>query len=91
MNTGIQDAVVLGHALAAVVAGRADERSLDDYERVRRPVAEHVVALTDRMTRAATLRGAAARSIRNAAIRLLGSIPAATRRMAFELAELRYR
>ncbi len=91
MNTGIQDAVVLGHALAAVVTERADEHSLDEYERTRRPVAQHVVALTDRMTRAATLRNAGARSLRNAAIRLLGSIPAVTTRMAFELAELRYR
>jgi 2-polyprenyl-6-methoxyphenol hydroxylase-like FAD-dependent oxidoreductase len=56
MNTGIQDAVALGHALAGGLAGRADETRLDEYERIRRPIAERVVAFTDRITRAATLR-----------------------------------
>jgi 2-polyprenyl-6-methoxyphenol hydroxylase-like FAD-dependent oxidoreductase len=91
MNTGIQDAVALGHALAEVLAARNGEDPLDEYERERRPVAEHVVALTDRITRAATISGESLRSIRNAVIRLVGSIPAVRRRMAFELAELRYR
>ena len=90
MNTGIQDAVALGHALAAVVTARADEDSLDKYERSRRPVAQQVVAFTDRITRAATLRSRGARSVRNATIRLVGAIPAVKRQMAFELAELRY-
>lgn len=90
MNTGIQDAIVLGHALVEVIRARASEDSFSQYERSRRPVAEHVVALTDRMTRTATMHGRRARSVRNAAIRLIGSIPAVRRRMAFELAELRY-
>lgn len=90
MNTGIQDAVALGHALAAVVTARANEDLLDNYERSRRPVAERVVAFTDRITWAATMRSQRARAARNAAIRLVGSIPTVTRRMAFELAELRY-
>jgi 2-polyprenyl-6-methoxyphenol hydroxylase-like FAD-dependent oxidoreductase len=91
MNTGIQDAVMLGHALSAVIAGRAGERELDRYERVRRPVAERVVAFTDRMTRAATLRGAVSRRLRNAVIGAVGSIPALPRTLAFELAGLRNR
>jgi 2-polyprenyl-6-methoxyphenol hydroxylase-like FAD-dependent oxidoreductase len=90
MNTGIQDAVALGHALVEVLAARGNEDALGDYERKRRPVAEHVVAFTDRMTRAATLHSRAARSVRNAAIRLAGSIPVVRRKIAFELAELRY-
>jgi len=90
MNTGIQDAVALGHALVAVVTAGADEDLLDQYEHGRRPVAQQVVAFTDRITRAATLRSRIARSVRNAAIRLVGSIPAVRRKMAFELAELRY-
>ena len=91
MNTGIQDAVALGHALADVIGARAGEEALNEYERRRRPVAEHVVALTDRMTRTATLRGRRARSLRNAVVRLVAAIPGVRRRMAFELAELRYR
>ncbi|MGH8479900.1 MAG: FAD-dependent monooxygenase, partial [Gammaproteobacteria bacterium] len=70
MNTGIQDAVALGHALAAVLAGRAAES-----QRTRRPVAERVVAFTDRMTRVATLHGHRARSVRNGVIRVIGRIP----------------
>jgi 2-polyprenyl-6-methoxyphenol hydroxylase-like FAD-dependent oxidoreductase len=91
MNTGIQDAVALGHALAAVLAGRVAESRLDEYERTRRPVAQRVVAFTDRMTRAATLRGRRARSVRNGVIGAIGRIPAVRRRLAIELAELRYR
>jgi 2-polyprenyl-6-methoxyphenol hydroxylase-like FAD-dependent oxidoreductase len=48
MNTGIQDGVALGCALAA---GRVEE-----YEGRRRPVATDVVAFTDRMTKVATAR-----------------------------------
>src|SRR3954471_24063843 len=54
MNTGIQDAVALGGLLAAVFTGRAGEETLDGYGSSRRPVAAGVVAMTDRMTRAAT-------------------------------------
>jgi 2-polyprenyl-6-methoxyphenol hydroxylase-like FAD-dependent oxidoreductase len=91
MNTGIQDAVVLGHALAAVLAGGAAESQLDEYERTRRPVAERVVAFTDRMTRVATLRSSRARSVRNGVIGVIGRIPAVRRRLAMELAGLRHR
>ena len=91
MNTGIQDGVALGNALAAVVAGRADESRLDQYERIRRPVAERVVAFTDRMTRMATLRSPGARAVRNAVIGLIGRIPAARRWLSTELSELRNR
>jgi 2-polyprenyl-6-methoxyphenol hydroxylase-like FAD-dependent oxidoreductase len=89
MNTGIQDAVVLGHALAAVLAGRADETRLDQYERTRRPVAERVVSFTDRATRMATLRSAGSRAMRNAAISVIGRIPPVRRWLATELAGLR--
>jgi 2-polyprenyl-6-methoxyphenol hydroxylase-like FAD-dependent oxidoreductase len=91
MNTGIQDAIMLGHVLAKVLSGQAPESWLDTYERRRRPVGQHVVALTDRMTRVATLRSRWARLIRNALLRLVGRIPAVQRRLAQELAELRYK
>jgi 2-polyprenyl-6-methoxyphenol hydroxylase-like FAD-dependent oxidoreductase len=91
MNTGIQDAVALGHALADVVSGRAAESRLDLYDRTRRPVAQRVVAFTDRMTRMATLRNPRARAVRNVLISVIGRIPAARRWLAIELAELRNR
>ena len=91
MNTGIQDAVSLGHALAAVLGGSADEKSLDDYERTRRPIASRVVAITDRMTRVATLRTPLSRTVRNTLINLLGRIPAAVGAFATEIAGLRNR
>ena len=91
MNTGIQDAVALGHALSAVLGGRADESRLDEYEQTRRPVAERVVAFTDRMTRMGTLRSPQSRAVRNAAIRVIGRIPALRRRLATELSGLRNR
>jgi 2-polyprenyl-6-methoxyphenol hydroxylase-like FAD-dependent oxidoreductase len=91
MTTGIQDAVALGHALADVIGARAGEEALNEYERRRRPVTEHVVAFTDRMTQTATLRGLRARSRRNGVVRLVAAIPGVRRRIAFELAELRYR
>ena len=91
MNTGIQDAVALGHALAEVLGGRADERRLDEYERTRRPIAQRVVAFTDRMTRMATLRTSRGRAVRNAAISVFGRVPAVRRRLAIELSGLRNR
>lgn len=91
MNTGIQDAVALGDALADVLSGGAPERQLDVYERIRRPVAERVVAFTHRMTRLATLRSRRAKRVRNALINMIGRIPAVRRWLATELSELRYR
>ena len=46
MNTGIQDAYNLGWKLAAVADG-ATPSLLDTYEAERRPVAEHVLALSN--------------------------------------------
>jgi 2-polyprenyl-6-methoxyphenol hydroxylase-like FAD-dependent oxidoreductase len=91
MNTGIQDAVALGHALVSLLNGRTDERALDRYERSRRPVAARVLAFTDRMTRMATLRNPRIRAVRNTAIHLIGRIPAARRWLTVELAGLRNR
>jgi 2-polyprenyl-6-methoxyphenol hydroxylase-like FAD-dependent oxidoreductase len=68
MNTGIQDAADLGGALAAVIAGTAHPDSLDGFAERRRPVAAGVVALTDWMTRIATIRSAPGRAIRNAVL-----------------------
>ena len=81
MNTGIQDAM----ALAAVLS---EGRDLDAYEAQRRPVAAGVVALTDRMTRVATLRNRPLIAVRNTVLPLIGHIPAVRRGLAMNLSEL---
>ena len=91
MNTGIQDAIELGHALVATLRKGEADQPLVDYEQHRRPIAQRVVNFTDRMTRAATLHNRPARSLRNAAIHAVGRIPAVRQQLAFELAELRNR
>ncbi|HWF00981.1 MAG TPA: FAD-dependent monooxygenase [Caulobacteraceae bacterium] len=48
MNTGIGDAINLAWKLAAVAAGRADQRLLDTYEPERIAFARQLVATTDR-------------------------------------------
>lgn len=47
MNTGIQDAYNLGWKLAAVANGTASLELLDTYEAERRPVAAHVLELSN--------------------------------------------
>ncbi|MBO0853591.1 MAG: FAD-dependent monooxygenase [Nocardia sp.] len=87
MNTGIQDAALLGTLLARVLAGESEDL-LAEYERARRPVAADVVRMTDRMTRMATLRARPARTARNAMIRVAARIPAARHALAYQLSEL---
>lgn len=89
MNTGIQDAIMLGHVLAAVISENANESLLDNYEKIRRPVAERVVQFTDRMTRMATLRRPKSRALRNRMLSIVGRIPALPRKLAMELSGLR--
>ncbi|WP_422744848.1 FAD-dependent oxidoreductase [Mycobacterium sp. WMMD1722] len=89
MNLGIQDAIALGDALAAVLAGGSDSL-LDDYSRARRPIATDVVTMTDRLTRLATV-PSAWRPLRNNAIRIAGRLPAVPRRLAWQLSGLVYR
>ncbi|HET7665126.1 MAG TPA: FAD-dependent monooxygenase [Mycobacterium sp.] len=89
MNLGIQDGVALADALAAVHGGAPDS-VLADYSAARRPIAQQVVEMTDRLTRLATL-PRAARPIRNTAIGLAGRIPAVQRGLASRLSGLVYR
>ncbi|WP_330182113.1 FAD-dependent monooxygenase [Nocardia sp. NBC_01503] len=86
MNTGIQDAALLGTLLARTTRGEPD--LLDTYETTRRPVALGVVTFTDRVTRMATLRPAPARLMRNLLISTATRIPAVRRTLAYRIAEL---
>jgi 2-polyprenyl-6-methoxyphenol hydroxylase-like FAD-dependent oxidoreductase len=89
MNLGIQDAAALAETLAAVLDGGPDSL-LDDYSATRRPIAQQVVELTDRLTKLATL-PRALRPVRNVFLGVVGHIPAATRALASRLSGLVYR
>jgi 2-polyprenyl-6-methoxyphenol hydroxylase-like FAD-dependent oxidoreductase len=89
MNLGIQDAVALADALTAALHGGSDSL-LDEYSATRRPIAQQVVELTDRLTKLATL-PRALRPVRNAMLGVIGHIRPATRALASRLSGLVYR
>ena len=88
MNTGIQDAVALAGRLTAVLRDGAPDSVLDDYEAERRVVAAKVVAMTDRITRIATVDSVPLRKARNALLRALDWVPAVHHSLAMRLSEL---
>jgi 2-polyprenyl-6-methoxyphenol hydroxylase-like FAD-dependent oxidoreductase len=94
MNLGIQDAVALADALTTVLRGGPDtalnDQALDVYAETRRPIAQGVISLTDKLTRLATA-PTAVRPIRNTFIGLAGRIPAVQRALAERLSGLVYR
>lgn len=90
MNTGIQDATSLAQALAATLRD-GDESRLDAWAEARHRVARDVVALTDRITRAATMTSPFGQSLRDAAIAFAGHVPAVRGTIARRLAELEVR
>jgi 2-polyprenyl-6-methoxyphenol hydroxylase-like FAD-dependent oxidoreductase len=85
MNLGIQDAVALAEALS-----EGSDAALERYSASRRPIAQQVVTMTDRLTRLATL-PPAVRPLRNAAIGVAGRLPAVQRALAMRLSGLVYR
>lgn len=87
MNTGIQDAVALAEPLVRAMT-TGDAAGLDAWSARRHEIARSVVNLTDRMTRAATLKSRPAELLRNAAISLIGHVPGVADRVARQLAEL---
>jgi 2-polyprenyl-6-methoxyphenol hydroxylase-like FAD-dependent oxidoreductase len=89
MNIGIQDACDLGDRFASVLQGREDDSLLDKYEATRRPIAERVVSLTDRLTRIATVKGSVRQELRNFALEVLDHLPRVQQKLAMQLAELR--
>ncbi|MEU5880086.1 FAD-dependent oxidoreductase [Spirillospora sp. NPDC047279] len=89
MNAGITDAVALAGILAKVLDHGSPDL-LDEYGRTRRPVAEQVVHLADRLTRLATA-DRRTRLLRNLVLGALGRVPAFRRRLALRLSGLVYR
>jgi len=84
---GISDQAIQGPASYQSEIG-ADEALLDTWAADRHKIAEGVVALTDRMTRMATLRSPGGRALRNVAIGFAGHIPSIGRALARNVAEL---
>src|SRR5215212_2700539 len=72
MNMGIQDAIALADVLDRVIDGAPDDL-LDAYSAQRRPIAQQVLRLTDRLTTLATL-PPAVRPARNAAMTLASHV-----------------
>jgi 2-polyprenyl-6-methoxyphenol hydroxylase-like FAD-dependent oxidoreductase len=88
MNVGILDAIALARALRQALAG--NETALDAYGTTRRPVAQQVIALADRLTRMATARPGL-RAARNLLLRTLSRLPMVRERLAWRLSGLVYR
>jgi 2-polyprenyl-6-methoxyphenol hydroxylase-like FAD-dependent oxidoreductase len=87
MNTGIQDAVSLAAKLAETIEDGNDAR-LDDWAAERHRVARDVVAMTDRMTRLATIKSPTGQTLRNVAVAFAGHLPTVRAALARTLAEL---
>ncbi|MEJ2860223.1 FAD-dependent monooxygenase [Actinomycetospora flava] len=88
MNTGIQDAANLAWKLALVAQGRADASLLDTYQDERHPVGATVVRGTTVLTEVGTATGAKA-AVRDAALFVVGHVPALGAAAATTAAELR--
>lgn len=88
MNVGILDAITLARALRQALAG--NEAALDAYGSTRRPVAQQVIALADRLTRMATARPGL-RAVRNLVLRALARVPMVRHQLAWRLSGLVYR
>lgn len=86
MNTGIQDAIALADSLEQAIQTR-DAGALDRYEAERRPVAERVITLADRLTRMATVSRTFS-PLRNVLIRTVARRSKFRERLAMQLAGL---
>ncbi len=87
MNTGIQDGISLGDALARTLAD-GDETRLQTWVSERHRIASDVVRMTDRLTRIATIKSRAGQHLRNVAVTLAGQVPSVRAALARTLAEL---
>jgi hypothetical protein len=74
MNTGLQDAHNLAFKLADVLQGRAGDGWLDRYEAERRPVAQTLVATTDRLFGFVTSQRLGLRAVRRMVVPLVAPV-----------------
>jgi 2-polyprenyl-6-methoxyphenol hydroxylase-like FAD-dependent oxidoreductase len=88
MNTGLVDATVLGRMLVSVIRDPGKASLLDDYERMRRPAAQSVLALASRLTEAATMKGVEKRKVRNLVLSTFGKLSVVRDKLALNLSGL---
>jgi 2-polyprenyl-6-methoxyphenol hydroxylase-like FAD-dependent oxidoreductase len=88
MNTGLQDAYNLAWKLALTLRGKAGDELLESYSHERTRVAEGVLAMTGRATKAITLRGALPRAVRERVISFASQFTGVQQRIGRSLAEL---
>lgn len=70
------------------MTGARDEAAIDLYEALRQPAAAQVIGIADRLTTMATVRSSFKRLLRNALLRLVGSLPFLKLRLAMSLSGL---
>ena len=88
MNLGLRDAEALSGALADAIT-RGSTAPLDTYAEARRAAAAEVLAMTDRLTRVATMTNPLKRWFRNRVIATVGALPVIRRLVANTLAGFR--
>lgn len=88
MNTGLVDACFLGRILADVISGRCDERYLDCYELKRKPAAEEVLRIAERLMGMATMQNIVKRRARNIVLRIMNRLPPLKRKLEMNLSGL---
>ncbi|TDX29812.1 2-polyprenyl-6-methoxyphenol hydroxylase-like FAD-dependent oxidoreductase [Modicisalibacter xianhensis] len=88
MNLGLVDACLLAERLTEAIVDDGGSSALDDYQARRKPVAEHVIQTTDRMTRLATINSYPLRLARNVSLRTLGKIQTFRRSLVMNLSGL---
>lgn len=88
MNTGLVDACVLGRILCNAIANHRDYSDLDHYEALRKPAAEQVLQLAERLTRMALIKSAPQRLLRNILLQTIGIFPSFRHRLQMDLSGL---
>lgn len=89
MNTGIQDGAFLAKLLRAAIE-TGNPSALERYSQERRPIAQKVVSLADRLTRLATAPGLL-RTPRNILLRTISISAHFRQKLAMELSGLAYK
>jgi 2-polyprenyl-6-methoxyphenol hydroxylase-like FAD-dependent oxidoreductase len=88
MNTGLVDAVVLGRLLVGVLKQGRPLGDLDRYETLRRPAAQKVLALADRLTKVALVHGFWGKLLRSAIFGVLNLSAGFKRKVQLSLSGL---
>jgi len=91
LNTGFQDAYFLAKRLADVLEGKNALKTLDEYEKVRRPIGKSIVRRAAMATKIVTTQSKIAQFLRNHAIPILLRIAPLRRKILMTLTQLVYR